>query len=365
MRDALSTQRRRRLMMLQANSTQAEGIDSFDPSLSNQPIVGSSRANSEHSEIERLFRLCRGRADVVLRIESDEDSTALQIPLDRPFIVIGSDENCDVCLDHPDVAHRHAYFQWVAGHLVFVELTDERALSSQRPAAPPRMWIEHHPHQIGPFRLAVVGSEPLAMPAFSPYDRSPQLAAEFPQVRLKFEGVEQSDNQWPIDRPLTLIGRGSQCKLRLDHPEMPTVLASLIRTASGCWLIDLAGRGTTLVNGQPISLASLDIGDQLQLGPFHVSMTANAFSEVREPATVSKPAHSSRNLKEIAFRHRELIGELDEGLDELQTLMEIESLDDAPQLKMAIENHIALAKRNHQEMIGSLNELSPAVRQNS
>ena len=122
-------------------------------------------------------------------------------------------------------------------------------------------WVERQPLQIGPCRLTIVGEESATTPAFNPLDRSPQLANEFPQVRLKFDGVEQSDNQWPVDRPLTLIGRSSQCKLRLNHPDMPIVQASLLRTPEGCWLIDLAGQGTTLVNGHPVRFASLDIGD--------------------------------------------------------------------------------------------------------
>jgi hypothetical protein len=189
------------------------------------------------------------------------------------------------------------------------------------------------------------------------------LAAEFPQVRLKFDGVEQTDNQWPVDRPLTLIGRSAQCKLRLNHPDMPLVQASLLRTPSGCWLIDLAGRGTTLVNGRPICFASLDIGDALQLGPFRVTVTAAAFgvgdpNPVRSTSPEPEQAVPDKTVVALATRHRELLGELNEGLSEVESCLDAETLDEAPELRASLEQYVRQARRHHREMLESLESLA-------
>lgn len=371
MRDAMALQRRRRLMPLQSNTTSAENGDESAMDVAEESQLTVTGIETEfdvaalNSAREQLFHECHGRSGMHLLVELPGVAQPERLDLDRPFLLIGRDSDCDLRLNHSDVSPRQVYLQWVAGHLFCTDLVGEVGSRPSRRTPRANPWVERQPLQIGPCRLTLVGEESHAAPAFSPLDRSSQLAAEFPQVRLKFDGVEQSDNQWPVDRPVTLIGRGAQCKLRLNHPDLPLVLASLLRTPSGCWLIDLAGQGTTLVNGRRVSFAPLDIGDVLQLGPFRVTVTvtAAAFGMMDFNASRTKSAESDtfvpdKAIVELATRHRELLGELSEGLSEVQSCLDAELLDGAPQLKAALEQYVHQANRHHREMFETLDALA-------
>ena len=371
MRDLIALQRRRRLMLLKSDATSAGDDDpsAIDPVEESQLTTTGLETEFDVAALaaaaarEQLFRECQGRLGTQLLVELPGAAHPERLELDQPFLLIGRDPDCHLRLDHPGVGSRRVYLQWVAGHLFCTDLDSEAEPRPVRRKPKANPWVERQPLQIGPCRLTIVGEESATTPAFNPLDRSPQLANEFPQVRLKFDGVEQSDNQWPVDRPLTLIGRSSQCKLRLNHPDMPIVQASLLRTPAGCWLIDLAGQGTTLVNGHPVRFASLDIGDALQLGPFRVTVTAAAFG-------VGSPSHArtisveplrpvtDNAVVELAARHRELIGELNEGLSEVQSYLDVESLDEAPELRAALEQYVRQARRHHREMLESLDGLA-------
>lgn len=360
MRDAMSLQRRRRMMLIQSESnTTAEGVQlhgtDANQSLGTEASIGLEVDSAAfEASCEQLFHESQGRRGVYLNVELPGSTQPARLRLDRPFLLIGSDSRCDLRLEHPDVSPRHAYLQWVAGHLFCTDLGSETGLLAGPRKDKSVPWMERQPMQIGLCRMWLEGDEDFPPPEFHPLDRSPQLAAEFPQVRLKFDGVEQTENQWPVDRPLTLIGRGTQCKLRLDHPEMPIVLASLLRTPAGCWLIDLAGQGTTRVNDQAIDFAPLDVGDRLQLGPFNVTVTAAAFGVVESTAAKSGRNQADKAIVALVSRHRELIAELNDDLKEVQSFLDAELLDDAPQLKAALERFVKLSHRHHREMLDSL-----------
>ena len=370
-RDAIALQRRRRLMLLQSNTSSAEIGDELATDAAEESQLTATGIETEFdvaaldSAREQLFHECQGRRGMHLLVELPGADEPARLDLDCPYLLIGRDRDCELRLDQPEVAPRQAYLQWVAGHLFCTDLGVAAGprLRKRPPNASP--WVERQPQQVGPCRLTIVGEESHSAPAFNPLDRSPQLAAEFPQVRLKFDGVEQSDNQWPVDRPVTLIGRGSQCKLRLNHPDMPLVLASLLRTPSGCWLIDLAGEGTTLVNGRPVRFAQLDIGDELQLGPFRVTVTAAALGVSDPKPTREVSAEPDKAVVELANRHRELLGDLNEGLSEVQSCLDAEPLDEAPQLKAALERYVRQASRHHREMVESLDGLAKPDHHNS
>lgn len=365
----MALQRRRRLMLLQSEAGSTSNGHAPDARVHDETTLAQTCLTGEQEAValeiarEQLFHECQGRRGVHLLVELPGAAQPARLELDRPFLLIGRDAACDLRLDHPEVSPRHAYLQWVAGHLFCADLGSEAGLLPGKRTVKPQPWVESRPLQIGSCRMTLVGNEPPAAPAFNPLDRSPQLAAEFPQIRLKFEGVEQNDNQWPVDRPLTLIGRGTQCKLRLDHPDMPLVQASLMRTPSGCWLIDLAGRGTTLVNGRPVAFAPLDIGDAVQLGDFRVVVTAAAFGVMETKPSRAATPQPDKAIVELATRHRELLGELNHNLKDVQAYLNAELLDDAPQLKAALEEYVRLAQRHHREMTESLKPFAKPARQ--
>jgi len=239
---------------------------------------------------QRLFVECGGRSATTLRFLFS-DAPPVTVVMDRPNFLIGSAPNCDLVFSHAEIHPHHALLQWINGSLFYCDLTSPTSndptsdgptsLGGTRPQSAEGVWVRHEPFCVGPYQLLVEADEMSPPPEDSPLVRSPRLANELPQIALQFQGVAQSENQWPVDRILTVIGRGSQCRLRLNHESIPQVLSCLLRTPTNCWIIDIAGAGTTTVNGRPVTMSPIDIGDILQLGTFPVDVIATAFPQTQ------------------------------------------------------------------------------------
>jgi pSer/pThr/pTyr-binding forkhead associated (FHA) protein len=70
--------------------------------------------------------------------------------------------------------------------------------------------------------------------------------------------------------PLTLVGDGTGCDVRLHHDKVAPFHCALFHGPHGFVLRDLAGSGQTLVNGQPVETQALHHGDRIEIGPFHL-----------------------------------------------------------------------------------------------
>ena len=385
MRDAMALQRRRRLMLLQNPSLKSGNVAASSPADSrgfsdavhSEPEAdGATSQSARHSEAAaQLFHQCGGRRGRVLLVEM-AGVEPQSLPLERPFVLIGRDRCCDLRIDDPTVLPRQAYVQWIDGRLFVCSLSTP---SQKAPAI--ATWLDHTPVNVGPFRLSVTDHESTATPQdrsqhsngmvargdADPLSKSPALANEIPQVQLRFHGVEQTDNLWPVDRQLTLIGGGSQCKLRLEHADIPTVLAGLIRTPTSLWLVNLGGDDSLLVNDRPAAVQSLDIGDVLQMGPFQAEVTAAPISLKRArpvPADDSRGGEAtvgdagSSAVRELTTRHRQRLGTLSESLATVQTYLDAAHLDAVPELKSELQRYVLQAQRHHREMQEALDQLS-------
>ena len=300
MRETKSTQRRRRLRIIKARDTRSEErIRSAASMLENNSLLRKSREDAEQDR-QRLAAACGAQLPTRFRIEHPSKETQ-HVLMNRPVLLIGNHPDCDLRLDDDTVHPHHGSLQWVQGHLFYGDLAPRTGL--EQPAKSNGYWVEAGPITVGPYQLFLEATEYPVPPVASPLDRSPLLSTQTPQLALQFLGVEQTDNKWPINRHLTMIGRGSQCKLRLNHPSMPHVQACLLRMEDTCWLIDIERAGTTGVNGRAIRVAPIGIGDVLQLGPFRVEVVATTFAPVTslQPASVPKPETSTRtNVKLFA-----------------------------------------------------------------
>lgn len=216
-----------------------------------------------------MFTQCGGRSSAQLRVDFPGAPPVIAA-LDRPFLVVGSDAKCDLRLDHADVAPRHCVLQWVDGKMFCSDLSQLSGLFSDRNSRLGGRWLAEGPVIVGPYRLSLDVPEEGDVSEYSPLDRSTELMLESPRLGLQLEGVEQRENQYHVDRMLTMVGRGAQCKLRLHSKKIANVQACILRIAGECWLINLVGSDTTCVNGKSIAVSPIHIGDKLQLGPFGV-----------------------------------------------------------------------------------------------
>lgn len=223
---------------------------------------------------QTLRHACQVQMSSRLRIEHP-GAVPMDVPVDRPYMLIGSDPSCDVQLIHDDVDPQHSYLQWINGHLFCCDIGQRSTLVRSRHHSSTGQWVAEEPYEVGPFRLTLTKreSEP---PGFHPLERCPELANEFPLLAFQFKGVEQAENVWPINRVLTMIGRGRHCKLRLNHDSIAYSQACLLRTGKGCWLIDLLKSGATRVNDRPIEVRPIDVGDEIELGMFRMEVISQA-----------------------------------------------------------------------------------------
>ncbi len=287
-----SKDRRRRLRLIKA--VEDKWAERFQSAASALAVASDTEADRIDSETLRrlMFEQCGAKPSTCVRIELP-GIEPITVMMNRPWLVVGSDASCDLRLEHDEVKPRHSYLQWIEGRIFCCEIAPRQSLFPDRNSQSNGRWVNHQPIAIGPYQLTLDESVADDIPDYSPLDRSQQLAVDFPQLGLQFAGVEQSDNQWPVNRPLTMVGRGSQCKLRLNHTAMAHVQACLLRTSNGFWLIDVAGTRTTGVNGRAIRIAPLDIGDSMQLGPFQIEVVTMAFRPIEvaaiQKATWQKP----------------------------------------------------------------------------
>jgi hypothetical protein len=218
---------------------------------------------------------CRAKPATRIRIEFPGKDPQI-LTMNRPYLLIGSNPACDLRIDHDDAKPQHVFLQWVNGQIFCCDLVP-RVGNDPRQQIKGR-WLDNEPIKIGRYRISIDNHELPIKFDDSPLDRSSHVADEFPQLAFQFVGVEQSENLWTVNRTLTMIGRGSQCKLRLNHTSMPNIQACLLRTRHCCWLVDIEGTGTTGVNGRAISVAPIDIGDILQLGPFQIEVVTTSIA---------------------------------------------------------------------------------------
>jgi len=202
-----------------------------------------------------------------------------------PFAVIGRDPGADLVLDDPEVSRRHAYLQVVAGRAFLMDVGSRSGLfwGVDRRA---EGWIDAGSAvRVGPYlvRPLLDGPEAPGDPLPDPTSRAFPMPGAV-DVSLEIEGPEAAPGAWQVSRTLVLMGRSVACRLRLPGPNVSSLHACLVRTASGAWLVDLLSTSGTTVNGQPVRSAHLGEGDEVRIGLHRITVRPG----VRGLATVGK-----------------------------------------------------------------------------
>lgn len=287
--------RHRRVVLLMRSEPSQTSIDPL-VALAPEPIAQPVQTESvpyPQVQIQRnveyeLFEACNGDPGVIIRVEDLARRVLHEQPMDRPWIVIGQGADNDLWLEHTRILPRHAAVMWLNGGLFFMTLSPQAELFGPQGPMTSGWWPSNLSLRLGAFRLRIVGQRK-APPQFAPLSASRVLEAEHPHLELQIVGKTPASNPpWPITRPVTLIGRSSLCKIRLDHPRISPVQAALIRTAGRLWLINLAISDSALVNGKPFGTAQLDVGDQIQCADYRFEIqnagewTSTAFENGRD-----------------------------------------------------------------------------------
>ncbi len=205
------------------------------------------------------------------RIEAPEGVKTPRAPDGQPFVVIGSDPQADLVLDHPDVSRRHAYLQVVDGRVFVVDLESRLGLRIDGLAA--RSGWVRRAIEIGPYRVEVEledsGAEDpeRSMPS-GPLEVRSSGQGGLPELVLESRGAEP----WRMKAMMAFIGSASGCRVRLSDDSVSRYHAALVRTRSGVWVVDLIGRGGISVNEAPVRVARVEHGDKLRVGRFSLKL---------------------------------------------------------------------------------------------
>ena len=85
-------------------------------------------------------------------------------------------------------------------------------------------------------------------------------------ARLLLMRRNSAPKQIELSGDRTLVGRAASNDIQIDHPNVSRHHVELRVDDSTIWLIDLASRNGTLVNGRPVKHRALRHGDEIRIG---------------------------------------------------------------------------------------------------
>jgi pSer/pThr/pTyr-binding forkhead associated (FHA) protein len=270
--------------------------------LSDTCIVPGDLAMNKHSP-DWFWDGCEAQAPLHLLITLPGQPQIAQSVLRQPFAVVGRDRRAHLRLDDARVGLRHAYFQVIAGQLFVVDLgsptgTEIKGNSVRAGWVPLGERVGIGPYALRWLKGDVPDPDGLG-PGFDP--RRQKQPGEFPTpLSLEFLNGKTAQQHWQVDRALTLIGSAPACKLRLRSSRVSAFHCSLVWTRRGAWVVDLLSERGVQVNGVPVTLASLEHDDRLQVGEFLIRVSITPPSLSANPAATLLRNSSALRLPALA-----------------------------------------------------------------
>ena len=222
--------------------------------------------------------------------------------LPQPFAVLGRDARADILLDDLKVSRRHVYIQAVAGQVFWGDL-ESRTGTCDETGTRKWGWLGVGGLlQIGPFVIRRAGGEaPTGDPGPREPGRESPLAVRafgrepLPEVSLEFLNGPSQSTVWPMNRVMSLVGSAQGCKFRLTDPSVSAFHASLLRTPTGLWVVDLRGGRSISINSEPVRFGPLADGDVLGVGRYRMKVRCReSRAGERDPdreSSAGLPAH--------------------------------------------------------------------------
>lgn len=241
--------------------------------------------------IEEHFRQALGVRREMRFAVTGPDGSTVETSLSRPCAVVGRGEDAHIPLADETVSFRHAYLQAIGNRLLCIDLFGPNTVRYDDAAE--HQWISAcRSFQVGAyrFRLQDDGWEKADGSVRSPLDCKTRDgdSSEYgvmPDVELRLlnEGLEHI--AWPINRVVTLVGRDERCRVKCVDETVSRVHCSLLLLPTGLWIVDLLGKGGTIVDGTPTAMTLLRDGSTLQVGRYRMQVRY-----LTPPAALPPPA---------------------------------------------------------------------------
>ena len=210
------------------------------------------------------------------------DPAAQVFEFRQPFLLIGRRGGSDLLLDHWLVSRRHAYLQLIEGRFFCVDL-GSRTGTHGGDATERSGWVDPvRAIQIGPYSV-----RPELPPLISRED------APLPVVTWTVPNRAGESARWTMNRGLALVGKSPACKIRIPEPDVSRFHCGLVLTSAGIWVIDLLSQRPVLINGEPVRLARVKPGDELQVGQHILVANYEQAAPPTRPAMGRSPVAAS------------------------------------------------------------------------
>lgn len=298
------------------------------------------------------------------------------VRVDEASCLVGRGAGCDLSLSHPDISRRHALLQRVGHRLLFIDLCSRTGVVRDGRRHPVGWLAPGKSLMLGPYSLRWNGEtdSERAVPAVPPEHllaRQPISLPRTPSLGLRIAD-ERGGRQveMPLERPITLAGRASLCKLRLRDESVARVHAGIMVSGDGVFVNDLVRRDGITVNGRKAVRCRLDVGDEVRIGHYRlilvddvsrgsdgpglVEPTSAAFEPISTlqvaPTGVPEPvvlalvdalADLQRQFYEQSRQHMDLMGRL---VESVRSDLRDELLGEVRQLR-AVTDEIRIAQR--------------------
>ncbi|WP_169978970.1 FHA domain-containing protein [Tautonia rosea] len=221
--------------------------------------------------MQRFWESCGARGPMEVRIEGGADAGDVHRIIPGPFAVIGRDPKADLVLEDEAVSRRHAFVQVIAGRVFWMDLGSRTGIETGGIVAPMGWLDEGGTIGIGPFRVSIVVKGLLADPSG---DRPSPLADRgsegWPDASFEFPNHPGGAARWRMGRVLTLVGRGTDCRLRIGDDGISHFHCALLRTPKGPWVVDLLSRTGIRLEGARVRCAPLEPGANLHVGRYRM-----------------------------------------------------------------------------------------------
>jgi pSer/pThr/pTyr-binding forkhead associated (FHA) protein len=251
------------------------------------PISQDGTPDRTKFSAEKFREACGGEGFLQLNVEFMGRQDSTYRVLYQPYALLGRDQSADVILDHVEVNRRHAYLQQLSGRLYCIDLDTRHGtywIDGRRPAG----WLDtDQAVRIGPYWI-----RPYVTPSGNgnsekhdseSWDAPPLVTVEV------IQGSTQS-RVWKMTPVLVLAGRSKNCRMHLVGSSVSNYHCSFVRTPKGVWVVDLLGRGGTLVNDMPVRCCRLDENDWVRVGAFRIRIHYDDSQTKQLPAPYAAPS---------------------------------------------------------------------------
>ncbi|HLX56839.1 MAG TPA: FHA domain-containing protein [Ktedonobacteraceae bacterium] len=223
----------------------------------------------------------------MIEVSSNIHSHKQSLQLSKPVISIGRDPSNDMVISEPVVSGFHAQIAREGNQYVFIhphpQARQGRTLNGV-------IYQGQHIQGDQPFRHTLtrgdffrIGDEHGTLVTIS-YDDGSGASQDFvPELR-----------PIPLGAPVITIGRLPDNTVVLSHPQVSGRHARLEQVPGGYRIIDTGSTNHVYVNGQRVSHQFLKPGDEIHIGPYHLTFTGTQLTQRDESGGIRIDALSLR-----------------------------------------------------------------------